>query len=609
MAGLQDYLLYPYLQYEDFRFRRAKVSDEEMVSFLDEHRDWAFTSGLKKTWLRTLGKKGRWDSLIRHAPGSKDTEIQCYLATARIKRGQTADLLPVAQGLWTVGKSQPDACDPVFSWLKKEGGITPGLAWERIRRAMDAREPRLTRYLARFLSEKDQAWADLWYEQDRRGYRHLGKAVKWQDQQKSRDITSYGLRRLARNDSDRAWKIYQSMSGHFKWTADVHGGILREIALWSAVENADGTPERMQAVPDTYRDGKLVEWWVRFELSRENWKGVTLAMEKMPADQKDDSRWRYWNARALMETGEVTPARKQLGGLALEANYYGFLSADQMDLPYTICPQEPEVALTEVEDLRSRPGFQRALELRKAGIQNWSRSEWRMATRGFENQELRAAAALAIEEDWPDMAIFALGNSGDLRWYEWRFPVAYAPLVYPLAEQKNLDPAWVLGLMRSESAMAPDAMSPVGARGLMQIMPGTARQLAKRHTFNYAGKQQLMEPQSNIQFGTAYLRDLLDRFGENEVLASGAYNAGPNAVDRWVAKRTTDDTRIWVDTLPYHETREYIPRVLAFSTLYDWRLGKPVSRVSSRMPSFTSNAENGVARVVDTADVVCKPRS
>ncbi len=483
MPGLQDYLLFPYLQYEDLRYRRGRVGDEEMSSFLEVHEDWAFSAGLKTAWLRTLGMQSRWDSLIKHAPGSSDTEIQCYLAQARINRGQTDGLLPVAQSLWTVGKSQPDACDPVFSWLKKEGGITYGLAWERIRRAMDARQPRLTLYLARFLGEEDRIWADRWYQQDRSGYRQLKQASKWPDLEKSRDITSYGLRRLARSDSDKAWQIFEAIEGQFNWTADERGGILREIALWSAVEGADGTVGRMEGVPAVYRDGKLLEWWARYDLSKENWGAVIHTIFSMPPEQKDDSRWRYWDARAHFESGETELAGALLDKLALEANYYGFLSADRLGLPYTICPQEPNVAPAQIDALRAQPGFSRALELRKAGIPNWSRSEWRISTKSLDRVGLRVAAALAHQENWPDMAIFALGNSGDLRWYEWRFPLEFATLVNTQARNRNLDPAWVMGLMRSESAMAEDALSSAGARGLMQVMPDTAKQLAKQHSF------------------------------------------------------------------------------------------------------------------------------
>jgi len=606
MPGLTDYVLYPYLQYEDMRFRRATVSAAEMSTFLDSHEDWAFTAGLRKAWLRTLGENARWDSVLSYAQGSSDTEIQCYLAQARIERGQTDGLLPVAQGLWAVGKSQPDPCDPVFSWLRKQHGITNGLAWERIRLAMEAREPRLTLYLARYVAEVDRVWVERWQKQDRTGYRRLDQASNWHDQERSRVITSYGLRRLARSDADRAWQVFESLDGHFSWSNDVRGGILREIALWSAVEGAAGTSGRMRAVPEEFRDGKLLEWWVRFDLSLENWADVILTVASMPPDLQDDARWRYWDARARLASGDPDYGHELLSELALEASYYGFLSADLLDQPYTICPREPLVEQAEVDTLRRQPGFQRALELRSAGIRNWSRSEWKMAARTLDREGLRLAAAIATQENWPDMAIFALGNSGDIRWYDWRFPLGYGAVVESHARNKNLDPSWVLGLMRSESAMAEDALSSAGARGLMQLTPDTARQLAKRHNIGYSGREQLMQAEDNIRFGTAYLRDLLDRYGENPVLAAGAYNAGPRAVDRWLKPPLVADPAIWVETLPYFETRDYIPRVLAFTTIYNWRLQQPVTRISSRMPAIDSGSMGGTTHSPETTEVVCR---
>jgi len=572
MPGLVDYVLYPYLQYEDLRHRRGSIEAAEMAAFLDAHRD----------------------------------EIRCYLAQARIVRGQTDGLLPIAQGLWTVGESQPDPCDPVFNWLRKQGGISSGLAWERIRLAMEARQPRLTLYLIRYVAADDRIWVERWQQQDRAGYRRLDQARKWSDQEKSRVITDYGLRRLARNDPDRAWKIFESLDGRFSWSQDVRGGILREIALWSAVEGATDTSSRMRAVPSDYRDGKLLEWWVRHNLVQQNWADVSLTITGMPPDLKDDSRWRYWDAQARLQTGDADEGQKLLSKLALEASYYGFLAADHLKKPYTICPQKPQIDPAGVDKLRGQAGFERALELREAGIRNWSRSEWQMATRILDRTGLRLAAALATQENWPDMAIFALGNSGDLRWYEWRFPMEYGAVVDSYARNRNLDPSWVMGLMRSESAMAEDALSSAGARGLMQVMPDTARQLAKRHNISYSGREQLMQAENNIDFGTAYLRDLLDRYGENPVLASGAYNAGPHAVDRWLKTPKAEDPAIWVETLPYFETRDYIPRVLAFTTIYNWRLQQPVIRISSRMPAFDSGSMGGSRNQPETTEVVCR---
>jgi soluble lytic murein transglycosylase len=332
---------------------------------------------------------------------------------------------------------------------------------------------------------------------------------------------------------------------------------------------------------------------------------LILVIGNLPEEQKNDSNWRYWDARARLEAGELDQARELLGELALEASYFGFLAADRLDFPYAICPEEPDVTALEVAALRQQPGFSRSIELRNAGIPSWSRSEWQIAVRNLDQAGLRVAAALAVEENWPDMAIFALGNSGDLRWYAWRFPLDHVTLVESQASNRNLDPAWVLGLMRSESAMALDARSPAGALGLMQLMPGTAEQLAKRYSIGYAGSQQLLQAGENIELGTLYLRELLDRFSENPVLATGAYNAGPNAVKRWMTNRRTEDPEIWIETLPYFETRDYIPRVLAFSTIYDWRMARPVSRISSRMPGFTSSDTSVNMRVNATANVVC----
>lgn len=602
--GLADYLLYPYLQYEDFRHRRAAVPEAEMANFLAGHDDWAFTAGLKTAWLRTLGARRQWEALVRQAGDSKDTRVQCHLARARIELGQTDGLVPVAQTLWAVGQSQPDDCDPVFNWLRKQGGIDSGLAWERIRRAMEARQPRLTLYLKRYLDADQQVWADRWYQQDRTGYRQLQQAARWADGPKSRDITRYGISRLARNDADRAWRVFHDLDARIDWAEDERIGLLREMALWSAVEGADETHERMLAVPAEERDGRLLEWWVRFHLARENWNAVLPVIEQMNGDQRDDSRWRYWEARALQETGDLDAARNKFGDLALRANYHGFLAADRLDLPYAICEQSPDVKPSEVKSFRAASGFERALELREAGIQNWSRAEWQLATRGLDRQGLRVAAALAHEENWPDRVISALGNSGDLRWYEWRFPVTYGPAVNQAAGPLQLDASWVMGLMRSESAMAEDAISSAGARGLMQVMPDTARALSRRHGIPYGGKDDLVQAEVNIRFGTTYLRELSDRFGENPVLVSGAYNAGPHSVDRWMDRRQSDDPVIWVETLPYYETRDYIPRVLAFTTLYDWRLQQPVQRLSSRMPSLAPSGQ-GAMISGETVEVVC----
>jgi soluble lytic murein transglycosylase len=599
--GLEDYILYPYYRYEHYRANRARIATAELAGFLERHADWGFAAGLRAAWLRTLGAHRRWQALVDQAVGTLDTELRCYLAQANLQLGNETGLQQEVQSLWAVGKSQPKACDPVFAWLQKQGAITPALAMERIRLAILAGNPRFAQYLARFLPDPDRAWVERWYRLDRARYRQLPRASTWPDEPLTRMLASASVRRLARRDADESMRAFRGLEGHFSWTAEERGSLLHQIALRGAISRSDDAMAHMAAVPDAFVDEQLLEWWARLALVRADWTTVVKAVERMRPDSRSDGRWRYWLAFAKAELGETETAREIRQSLALETSYYGFLAADRLGRPYTICPLEPKVDPTEIEKLRRRPGFARSLELRAAGIDNWALSEWTLATRRLDSRGLRVAAALAREEGWHDRVIFALGDSGDRRFYAWRFPVLWAATVEAEAARRQLDVAWVHGVMRSESALAETARSPAGALGLMQVTPATARRLARQHGLGYTGSDQLKVAEHNIRFGTAFMRELLDRFGQNPVLAVGAYNAGPETVESWLGARLVTDPSIWIETIPFFETRDYIPRVLAFTVIYDWRIHNPVTRLSSRMPALDSGKMPGT----ETTEVVC----
>jgi soluble lytic murein transglycosylase len=604
--ALEDYELFPYWQYEDYRARRSSVPAAEMAAFLEGHEDWAFTNGLRSAWLKALGKRRDWEALATYGDGARGAELKCFRARARLALGDLDGLLDEARGLWTVGRSQPDACDPLFAWMMDQGGVTPDLAWERIRLAMEEGNPRLTLYLARFLSGDDARWLERWQRLNSDRYRRLEGAATWPDNELSRMITSESLRRLANRDALAALRAFRKLDGHIRWDPDTRAMIMRRIALMGAVDLEPEMLGFMRDLPPAARDDQLVQWWARLALSiaakNGDWGEVFTALDQLSETAAGEDRWRYWRARALLATGAADQGLRLLEDLAGSTGYYGFLAADALRRPYTVCEQDPAVEPRAVQQLASREDFSRALELRRAGLDNWALAEWGRATRRIDAGQLKLAAALAIEEQWHDRAIFALGNSGDLRLYEWRFPLLWQESVLRAAVDKNLDPAWMFGIMRSESAMTESARSPAGALGLMQVMPGTARQLSRQHGIPYRSRSDLLQADRNIGFGSAYLRDLLDEYRDNPVLVSAAYNAGPNAVDRWLRERPLDEAALWVETLPYYETRDYIPRVLAFTTLYDWRLQNPVRRVSSRMPGIDS----GTILTEETTQVVCR---
>lgn len=600
---LKDYVLYPYWQYEDYRHRRAQVAPPTLAAFLEAHEDWAFTPGLRTAWLKTLGKRAQWQALLAYGATSKNTEVRCYHARARLATGDTDGLLDDVKALWTVGRSQPDACDPLFVWLRNQGAITPELAWERIRLAMAEGNPRLTFYLARFLPNPDRTWLDRWQRFDQDRYRRLDRATSWHDSELTRMIAEESLRRLARLDPDRAMALYGPMERHFDWSSEVRGDLAREIALWALVDLHEDALAFVRRVPPAHRNDQLHEWWARAAMARDDWPSVLEAIDGLEGEAADDDRWRYWRARAQLATGEAASGKAELDALASRTNYYGFLAADQLRQPYTICPKDPPVSDSDIDALAAQPRFHRALELHRAELNNWAAAEWTGAARALPTEELKVAAGLARREGWHDRTIFALGDSGELRFYEWRFPVLHTDAIMAASGDLDLDPSWVLGIMRSESAMMETAKSSAGALGLMQVTPATARTLARQHGLSYRSSRQLLDGDVNIRFGTTYLRQLLDEYGQNPVLVSGAYNAGPNAVNRWLDSRSLDEAAQWVETLPYYETRDYIPRVLTFTTLYDWRLGNPVRRISSRMPGI----ESGTMSVDPHAQVVCRP--
>jgi len=598
---LVNYELYPYLQYEDLRHRRRQVSPAEMAAFLDAHADWAFARGLRLVWLKSLGQRGQWQALLDYGGDSDDAAVRCYRARARIETRQRDGLMEEAQALWTVGKSQASECDPVFEWLKDHDGITQDLAWERVRLAMLAGNARFTLYLARFLSAQDREWLQRWQQLDQTAYRDLAKTRGWLDDPRAQVIAAIGLQRLARQDVTRAWDAFQALDGHFAWTDAQRGAALREIALQAAVALADITPRVMQALPAEWQDEQILQWWARHLLVNGDWQGLDEVIQRMAPESRSDARWRYWQAVARDRLGDAEIAAGIRRKLAGESNYYGFLAADQLDLPYSICPLEPGVTDEDISVLRARPDFSRALELRAAGLENWALAEWSLATARLETSQLRVAAGLARTEAWHDRVIFSLGNSGDWQFYDWRFPVLWADAVAAEASRNQLDAAWVHGVMRSESALVETARSSAGALGLMQVTPATAQRLSRDHGLPYHGQAQLREAVPNIQFGTRFMRELLDRYDQNPVLVSGAYNAGPQAVDRWLDTRPRGSADAWIESIPYYETRDYIPRVLAFTTIYEWRLQNPVTRVSSKMPSVDS----GTMGSPQTTEVVC----
>lgn len=571
VSALPDYPLTPYLQFELFRQRIDRVPAEVMTQFLARYRDWSFRPQLERAWLRSLGERGEFDRLLAHAGDSDDTSVRCHVARAKIRRGRTAGLESTVRDLWLVGRSQPDACDEAFSWWRRQGNPDASTAWRRFRLALDTGETGLARYLRRYIPGDEREWADRWLAMARRPHATLRQARQWRDIEYARAIVGWGLARLSRSDWEAAGENWRLLSRHFAFDESQRGAIERDIALFRAVSLDPGAVDAIDALPAPARDQQMLAWRARAAMAQGNWSAVLSSIEPMSLREQTDSRWRYWRGRALAEL-QRPEAMLAFTSLSTEAHYHGFLAASHLGQPLSLCEQPLKADDAIQRRLLRDAEFERVLELFHVGLPWHARSTWRHVSRRLIDREIEQAALIAAGRGWHHLSIIALNQAGRRQAYPWRFPMAAKGTVLAEAKRYGVDPALAYGLMRAESAMQPDARSHAGALGLLQLMPGTASAVARRNGLRYNGAQSLIDPEINVPLGIAHLGELYRDFGGNWVRVAAAYNAGANAVDRWLDERPDTPPDVWIETMPYYETRDYVPKVLAFATIYEWQL-------------------------------------
>ncbi|NUO72010.1 MAG: lytic transglycosylase domain-containing protein, partial [Frateuria sp.] len=399
-----------------------------------------------------------------------------------------------------------------------------------------------------------------------------------------RQAAALALRHLARRDTSAADAGWQRLRPRFGFTPSQRDAVLYALALYHATDFDEHALERLAALPAAAQTDASREWRARVALARQDWSAVLSAIDAMPERQQDQDEWRYFRARAWAATGRGAEADALYAKLAREPTYYGFLAADRTQGDYAICPLDPPDDAQRGQALQADAGLQRAFELYAVGLPRLARREWSRALDGADASTLRAAAQLAYAQGWYDRAVFTFSSGDALRYYDERFPLASQDGVVPQAQQAGIDPSWAYAIARAESAWVSDARSGADARGLMQLVPATAALVAKQYGLAWGGGDTLYNPVVNIVLGTRYLAQMAARFGGAPWLASAAYNAGPNKVDQWLDQRGTLPPDLFVATIPYRETRDYVARVMAFAVIYDWRLSGKALPLASRMP-------------------------
>jgi soluble lytic murein transglycosylase len=583
-AGLKTYPLYPYLEFDALRQRLGDASEREVLDFAKRHADTPLAARLKSLWLYTLASQRRWELFLKHYTGSKNTGMQCYALRARLNTGRKKGLVDDTLEVWTAGKSLPKACDPLFDWLYAGNHVSDEHVWERIRLAMGKGQTSLARYLAKRLPAKDAEWVSLWRQAHRNPSDTLGNPRLDRDTDIAREIILHAIRRIARSDAASAHTRWESVKDGYSFTPSQRGVLERYIALSAAQQHRPGAHDLLGALPDEQRDAHARDWQLRAAVTEADWPALLADIEALPDEERQRDEWRYWRAYALDKTNRRLEATNEYSWLAKERDYHGFLAADYLGWPYEMGDAPTRYDPDELENLAGRPAMLRARELFRADMMTDARREWAYATRNMSDAELKLAAVLARQWGWNDHAILTVARAGEFSDLTLRFPLEHTESVRRHAHNNNLEPGIVFAVIRQESAFNPEARSSAGARGLMQLMPKTGKATARLNRIPWTGVAGLYDTDRNIRLGSSYLRQVMERFGNNIVLASASYNAGPHRVTRWLPDAGELPASHWVARIPYSETRKYVQRVLAYAAIYDWRMQQPITPLRERMP-------------------------
>ena len=578
--SLRDYPLYDYLRYTELIHRLERFNKSEMVDYLEEFKGRPVALSLRQHWLRHLADQEDWRTFADYySPEVADKELACLYGRSLQKTGREGQLMQWAQRMWLAPQSQPDACNPVFHRWRELGGMTSELAWQRFELAIKSGEFKLAKYLRTLLAEDDQPYAEPLKKIQQRPEYILQTDRFWDDTPRMQDIILYGVVALSRYRAQEAFNVLKQ----YQRTHDFDEAALEaawvEVGIMLSLTSQAPVPAKsLPAKP--HKHPRLMEAQLRNALRQEDWQRLPKQIAQLPAELQGTPRWRYWTARGLAASdagAEQARAEDSFAALAQERNFYGFLSAELLGQDYSFLNETRDPPEWDVTAVAEKPGLERALELFALGERTLARMEWYAASSKLSAAEAEAAAVLALRHGWRKAAIQTLIDAEAWNVLDSRFPLAYESLFNHLSQRARIPLAWGLAIARQESAFMPDAKSPSGALGIMQIMPATARQLASKTKFGFSRNSSLLELSRNIALGVEYLGQLLRRFDNNRVLASAAYNAGPNRVEDWAQSWLAPSlpVDVWVEAIPYTETRNYVQSVLTFSSIYSYRMDEP----------------------------------
>lgn len=576
-AQLDEYPLAIYLDYQALSRHLHVVQPDLALAYLSRAQGSPLHNRFLAAYIAHKGRSRQWRDLlaVQQTP-PRSPELQCYWYRAQWGTGNKALAYEGAAQLWDVGRSQDKACDPLFKEWLKDAGPDDTMVWSRALKAFDARSFGLLKYLRQYASPALKPLLDemlaIYHRPDHLiNDAHLPSALH-------AELMTMGIRRLARVNPEQGRRALANAAPVQPFNNAQYRAMASMIARHSLFAQSATPDSWLHAALDELRDDELTEIHLRNHIADGNWAGLLEGYEWLSATAQKKDEWRYWYARALEGSDQDAASEAVFRRLADSRSYHGFLAAQRLNRDFSLAAAaegQSEVAMphtTQGKAVRpmpgpeSDPGIARVAALWSLARLTDARAEWRDLLARVSAEEGEGLAELALSMGWINLAVDAANEVGAWDRVDLRFPSAYSENLDYAASVAGVPSAELIAIARRESALFPEAISRVGARGLMQVMPATARGLAHRHDIPYRRKSDLYDVDINLLLGARYYAELLARFDGNRPMSLAGYNAGPNRVSRW-AKGDREVDR-WIDSLPFRETREYVRAVLAYRVIY-----------------------------------------
>ncbi len=581
-SKLSHYPLASYLEFEYLSKNLTLANRKTIDDFIRIQKDSPLASRLKFRYLNRLASQKHYGLFSHYFKDSFDTsknaKLKCLYLRHQLQQGiKTSKVYPEVTKLWTVAKSQPKECDPLFEKWKKAGQLKNNVVFTRFDKAARKGSLSMIKYLKKKLPKKQQYLADLWTSVRKNpGVIAKRKFFPQKDfKYQEAAIAVFAIKKLAWGDRDAAQKVWNSVKRRIAMPKELLNDAERTLFLAMATENKPRAHKWAKRNINRYlKDDLISHWKLATFLRKEDWRSIKEQYDLLDESIQKKNQWRYWYAIASENGGNKTAAKAILELLAKQRDYYGYKAATKLQQPLLLNHQTTVIDSKTLSAVTNLSNVERAKELFALERYQDANREWRSLQKRLKTpQEFQAAAKIAHDWGWYNQGILTIAKAKVWDDTDIRFPTAFKQEYQIMGKKVGLEPEWLMGVTRQESAYGPFAVSGAGAYGLMQVLPSTAKIYSRKLGVKYSGRKDLFNPDTNIEMGSNYLKLRFDELENNPIYASAAYNAGKHRIEKWKPFGRFP-TEVWIEAIPYTETRDYIKKVMTYRAIYALKLGK-----------------------------------